>query len=148
MMNPRTAVAAVLLVVLHAIAPRPGIVRLVDGQPDGVEILWYEDGRPESLRVYRNGHKVGRHYGWWPDGTPRFDAGYGDDAFEGEYRGWHKNGRPLEVRHYRDGREDGLQRAWSEDGELYLNYEVRNSRRYGFVNAKPCLPVAPEVAGS
>lgn len=85
MMNPRTAVAAVLLVVLHAIAPRPGIVRLVDGQPDGVEILWYEDGRPESLRVYRNGHKVGRHYGWWPDGTPRFDAGYRDDAFEGEY---------------------------------------------------------------
>jgi len=58
----------------------------------------------------------------------------------GEYRTWHTNGRLAELRHYVDGREVGLQQSWTADGVLFLNYEVRNGRRYGLVNSKPCLP--------
>jgi len=35
-----------------------------------------------------------------------------------------------------------LQQSWTAGGELYLNYEVRGGRRYGMVNAKPCLPAS------
>ena len=29
---------------------------------------------------------------------------------------------------------------WTSDGVLFLNYEVRGGRRYGLVNARPCIP--------
>ena len=58
----------------------------------------------------------------------------------GEFRTWHSNGQLAEVRRYVDGREDGLQQSWTSDGVLYLNYEVRNGRRYGLINSRPCLP--------
>lgn len=56
-------------------------------------------------------------------------------------RTFYPNGRPYEVRHFLDGKEEGLQQAWTEGGELFVNYEMRNGRRYGFINARPCQPV-------
>jgi len=58
-----------------------------------------------------------------------------------ERRTFYPGGRPFEVRHFFNGREEGLQQAWTEAGELYVNYEMRNGRRYGFINARPCAPV-------
>jgi len=58
-----------------------------------------------------------------------------------ERRTFYPNGRPYEVRHFFNGKEEGLQQSWTEDGTLYINYEMRNGRRYGFINARPCLPV-------
>lgn len=58
-----------------------------------------------------------------------------------ERRTFYPNGRRYEVRHFFNGKEEGLQQAWTEDGTLYINYEMRNGRRYGFVNARPCVPV-------
>ena len=50
-------------------------------------------------------------------------------------------GQPFRVQHYnRQGQEQGLQTFWRPDGTLHSNYEVRNGRRYGLVNAKPCMP--------
>lgn len=78
----------------------------------------------------------------WPNGRLRLDTTVVNDAYHGEYRTWHQSGAPYELRHFRHGREEGLQQSWTESGELFLNYEVRNGRRYGFVNARPCDPVA------
>ena len=75
------------------------------------------------------------------NGVPSLEAEYRDGVRHGVYRTWYADGRPYEVRHYVDGREEGLQRSWTPDGVLYLNYEMRHGRRYGFVNAAPCLPV-------
>jgi hypothetical protein len=58
-----------------------------------------------------------------------------------ERRSFYPDGRPFELRHFLNGREEGLQQAWTESGELYINYEMRNGRRYGFINARPCRPV-------
>lgn len=58
-----------------------------------------------------------------------------------ERRTFYASGRPFEVRHFYNGREEGLQQAWTEDGELYINYEMKNGRRYGAINARPCAPV-------
>jgi hypothetical protein len=58
-----------------------------------------------------------------------------------ERRTFYPSGRPYEVRHFFNGREEGPQQAWTEDGELYINYDMRNGRRYGFINPRPCTPV-------
>lgn len=67
-------------------------------------------------------------------------GGAADGVKHGEYRTWHDNGQLAEVRRYVRGREVGLQQSWTRDGVLYLNYEVRNGRRYGLINARPCEP--------
>lgn len=58
-----------------------------------------------------------------------------------ERRTFYPSGRPFEVRHFFNGREEGTQQAWTEDGELYISYEMRHGRRYGFINPRPCSPV-------
>lgn len=84
---------------------------------------------------------------WWPDGTLKSMAHYAGDVLHGEYRTWYASGRPYELRHFDRGRESGVQQSWTADGELFLNYEVRDGRRYGYVNARPCVPVdAPQHA--
>lgn len=85
----------------------------------------------------RNGHVQT----FWPAGTLKADVSYRNDAYDGDYRTYYAGGAPYEVRHYVDGHEQGLQQSWSEDGTAYLNYEVRNGRRYGLVNASPCTVV-------
>lgn len=80
----------------------------------------------------------------WPNGRLRSSATVVNYVYEGEYRTWYEDGHPYELRHFVHGRESGLQRSWSDDGTLYLNYEVRGGRRYGFVNAIPCLPAAAD----
>jgi antitoxin component YwqK of YwqJK toxin-antitoxin module len=76
----------------------------------------------------------------WPDGRTRSAGAYLRDARHGEFRSWHANGTLAEVRHYVDGREAGRQQSWTPEGVLFLNYEVRNGRRYGLVNSRPCVP--------
>ena len=88
------------------------------------------------------GHRVTR----WPGGGVRVDATYDRGALAGEYRTYYESGAPYELRHYVDGREEGSQQSWTEAGELYLNYDMRDGRRYGLVNAKPCEPVTKRVA--
>lgn len=77
----------------------------------------------------------------WPDGTLRLEATYRGSVLHGPYRSWYRDGRPYQFRHYARGREEGRQQAWTPEGELYINYDVWNGRRYGYVNAQPCLPV-------
>lgn len=61
-----------------------------------------------------------------------------------ERRTFYPGGQPYELRHFFNGREEGLQQVWTEDGQLYINYEMRQGRRYGFINARPCAPVKEE----
>jgi len=76
----------------------------------------------------------------WPNGKLRSQIDYRDGQYDGAYRTWYESGRPYELRHYRKGHEEGRQQAWTESGELYINYDVKNGRHYGLVNATPCVP--------
>jgi hypothetical protein len=85
---------------------------------------------------------------FWPNGNLRRSFDLRNDVRHGEYRTFTVDGKPYELKHFVDGREDGLQQAWDERGELYLNYVVKNGRRYGMVNAKPCLPAGSDGLSS
>ena len=112
------------------------------GHPDRVEYGYHPDGSIASITGLRDGQKVGHHFAFWPGGRLRLDAWFEKDAYHGAYRTYYPDGRPYELRHYEQGREAGLQQSWTPQGELFLNYEVRDGRRYGLVNARPCRPVS------
>ena len=94
-----------------------------------------------SAALKRNGHVQT----FWSSGHLRSDATYLNDAYDDEYRTWYPSGAPYELRHYVNGHESGVQQSWTEKGELYLNYEVRNGRRFGLVNAAPCVTVGAKT---
>lgn len=102
------------------------------------------DGSLESRGHYYGGQRNGLFETFWPNGRVRSSAHYVDDVFHGEYRTWAINGQPYELRHFDRGHESGLQQSWDSAGNLYLNYEMRHGRRYGFVNAKPCVRAAAD----
>lgn len=116
-MRERVAPLAVLLVLVAG-----AVAHLAASRPQALE--------PRSVRRLD-----------WPDGRPRLRAEVRGEVFDGAYRTWYPSGQPYERRHFANGQEAGLQQSWMADGALYLNYEVREGRRYGFVNAKPCTPV-------
>ena len=105
-----------------------------------VDVERYPNGRIASVRVYRDDRKAGTHTTWWANGSVRSVAQYADDAYDGGYWTWYETGRPYEMRQFVRGRESGRQQSWTRDGVMYLNYEVREGRRYGLVNARPCVP--------
>ncbi len=84
---------------------------------------------------------------WWPGGILQREVRYAGEVLDGVYRTWYQDGRPYEIRHYVNGYEEGLQQAWTPDGYLYLNYAMKNGRRYGYVNAQPCFPLVEESSG-
>lgn len=90
--------------------------------------------------------REGRLQTFWPGGVLKSDIVYRNDVYDGEYRTFYAGGAPYELRHYRSGHEDGWQQSWTEDGTRYLNYEVRDGRRYGLVNASPCNVVGETAA--
>jgi hypothetical protein len=90
--------------------------------------------RPEHRKTY------------WPNGQVKSAGTFLDDVRHGEYRTFREDGTPYELRHFDHGRESGVQQSWEADGTLFLNYEMRNGRRYGLVNAAPCLPAGTDGA--
>ena len=85
---------------------------------------------------------------YWDNGQLKSDVTYRNDAYEGDYRTYYASGAPYEVRHYVNGHEQGRQQSWTEAGVLYLNYEVRDDRRFGLVNPSPCNTVGDAAAAS
>ncbi len=83
----------------------------------------------------------GRVLARWPNGHLRSDTTYRDGVYDGDVLTWYEGGQPYQRRHFVRGHEDGLQQAWTDRGALYVNYEVRDGRRFGYLNSTPCVEV-------
>lgn len=83
----------------------------------------------------------GRVQARWPNGRLRSDATYRGGVYDGDVLTWYENGQPYQRRHFSRGHEDGRQQAWTDQGALYVNYDVREGRRFGLLNATPCVEV-------
>ena len=132
------------IILAIALIAAPAAVTGGAGEVPVEQTMLHGNGILASRGYFADGRKVGLHETWWPNGVRRSSAFYLADAFHGEYRTWRENGHAYELRHFDHGHESGIQRSWNDDGSLFLNYEVRNGRRYGFINAVPCLPADAE----
>lgn len=113
----------------------------VDGRRQGTAHRWFPDGSLHSSRRYVDGSKDGPQIGYWPNGTLRFRYLAEGGAYAGKYESWHPNGQLGALGHFESGKEKGTQKTWDQNGRLLSNYVVKDGRRYGLLDAKPCFTV-------
>ncbi len=111
------------------------------GKRHGSSLRYYPSGALQWKRTFVHGEKEGLHEGWWENGRRKFAYPFHKGVYQGDVKEWYADGSPALLMHYKQGAEAGLQRAWRENGVLYVNYEVRDGRRYGMVNVRLCYSV-------
>jgi len=115
----------------------------LSGKEHGWGFAWYANGKMESKRYYTNGEKDSLHTGWWYNGHKRFEYHFKQGKYHGDFKEFYETGEPLKHIVYDNGIEvSGL--AWRKNGKLYLNYIMRNGRRYGLINADLCYSLKNE----
>jgi len=114
-----------------------------NGKEEGLLMTWFPDGQKESERYFAKGEKEGVHKGWWENGQQRFEYQFSNGQYENDFREWSVNGTLAKHIEYKNGKEV-RGKAWRENGKVYMSFEVRGSRRYGMMNAKPCYTLRTE----
>ncbi len=114
-----------------------------DGMQHGKFISWYQDGKKESERYYEQGEKEGLHFSWWPNGHLRFEYQFTAGLYHGTFKEWYENGKPLHVFEYNHGNEVRAI-GWRDNGKTYINFAVRNGKKYGLTNARLCYSLKDE----
>lgn len=113
------------------------------GKEEGLLVTWFPEGQKESERYFADGEKEGVHKGWWENGKLRFEYHFSKGQYDGDFREWSVNGMLAKHIEYKDGKE--LRgKAWRENGKVYMSFEMKGSRRYGLMNAKPCYTLRNE----
>lgn len=112
----------------------------VNGKEDGWQTIFYEDGSLSEKRFFTKGEKDGIHTGWWQNGNSRFEYHFANGIYNGDYKEWYQSGKPLKHIHYTSGIDD-WGKGWRETGKLYMNYIMKDGRRYGIVNSNLCYTV-------
>ncbi|NOT76157.1 MAG: hypothetical protein HOP08_14615 [Cyclobacteriaceae bacterium] len=117
--------------------------RYEEGLLHGETLTWYLSGVKESSRLYSQGEKEGIHQGWWPNGNQRFEYQFAEGQYHGTFKEWYENGKPLHLFTYADGKEVSAI-GWRDNGKTYINFMVRNGRKYGLTNARLCYSLINE----
>ncbi|HCL05844.1 MAG TPA: hypothetical protein DHW64_07745 [Chitinophagaceae bacterium] len=113
------------------------------GKEEGLLVTWFPTGQKESERYFAEGEKEAVHKGWWENGQQRFEYHFSKGQYDGNFREWSVNGMLAKHIEYKDGKEI-RGKAWRENGKVYMSFEMRGSRRYGLMNAKPCYTLRNE----
>ena len=114
-----------------------------EGMLEGLSKTWYPNGMVETERNYHAGDKVGIHRGWWQNGNSRFEYHFSKGLYDGEFKEWYENGKPLNIFIYSMGTEEKAI-GWRENGKTYINFVVRDGRKYGLTNARLCYSLKSE----
>ena len=123
---------------MYAASQTKCIFGFLNGQQQGLSLVYFENGKLHESRSYKQGKSYGRHYGFWENGNPKFDYIYMDDRREGLQKQWYENGGKYSFLTFKNDREDGMQNAWRENGKTYISYEAKEGRRYGLQKSNLC----------
>ena len=114
--------------------------RYLNGKEEGEQVVFYPGGAFSEKRYYHLGEKDGAHMGWWPNGNKRFEYHFANGIYNGDYKEWYESGKPLKHIRYTNG-VDEWGKGWRENGKVYMNFVVREGRRYGLNNSNLCYTV-------
>lgn len=115
--------------------------RYVEGERDGEQLTFYENGNRESRAQYKNGKPFGMTERYYSDGTLSSRSHFNEHGQNGLYESFHKNGQPEQRSMIKNGEREGERLYWSEDGspvyqQHYLAGKLHGeerSYRYGGV---------------
>jgi len=116
------------------------IEQINNGKQQGATETFYEDGSKESTRYYTAGEKDSVQLGWWPNTLPKYIYHFANGKYNGDFTEWYIDGNMMQQIHYQNG-EELSGKGWRPNGKLYMNFVVRNGRRYGLMNANLCYEV-------
>lgn len=116
------------------------ITGFVNGKEEGEQQSFFPDGKILEKRFYHKGEKNGTEIGWWENSNKRFEYHFTNGIYNGDYKEWYEDGKPLRWIHYTNGKDD-WGKGWRETGKLFMNYEMKNGRRYGIVNSNLCYTI-------
>jgi hypothetical protein len=124
-----------------------GIVKAVQsfhqGKQEGWAYEYFENGKPLSKRYYHLGEKDSVHTGWWDNGNTRFVYHFKNGVYDGSFEEYYYIGKPLKKISYYNGN-DSFGTGWRENGKIFMNYIMKDGRRYGVMNAQPCYSLKNE----
>lgn len=128
---------------LHENGALKSVIHYNDGRKNGEESTYYPDGNKETWRWFIKGEKDSVHRGWWPNGQLKFEYHFTKGNYNGLFSEWYQGGQPLKKIVYKNGEELGAT-GWRENGKLYMNYIMKDGRRYGIANANLCYNLVGE----
>lgn len=108
-----------------------------EGKEEGVQLTYFDENKLSEIRFYHRGEKDSIHSGWWANGNKRFEYHFKDGVYEGDFKEWYEHGEPLKIIHYIHGVDD-YGKGWRQNGKLYMNFVMKNGRRYGLNNINLC----------
>ena len=79
---------------------------------------WLPSGQIASEAEYRDGNLDGPQTMWYEDGTVAARGSFADGTSTGVWRHWYPSGQLASEAEYRGGRMDGLWTTWREDGTV------------------------------
>ena len=108
-----------------------------NGRQEGWSYTYFENGAMSEKRYYHLGEKDSVHKGWWQNGKPRFAYQFKAGKYDGYFREWYASSPKYKEVHYTNGKEDWA-KGWRENGKVYMNFVVKDGRRYGIENSNLC----------
>ena len=87
-----------------------------DGNPDGPQTMWHENGQKLIERTWKDGKLDGFWLQWHENGQKAIEGTYKDGKNDGSYREWHENGQKAMEGTYKDG-ELVFAKYWNSKGE-------------------------------
>lgn len=100
-----------------------------DGKLNGLEIMWYENGKKYEETNYKNGIKHGLMLRWYESGQKWSEKTYKDGDFHGPITKWREDGN-MEFRHnYQDGKLHGLATTWDKEGNITSQIRYENGQQ-------------------
>lgn len=124
-----------------------GVVKAVqsvhEGKQEGWAYEYFENGKQLSKRYYHLGEKDSVHTGWWDNGNTRFVYHFKNGVYNGSFEEYYYTGKPLKKISYYNGN-DSFGTGWRENGKIFMNYIMKDGRRYGVMNAQPCYSLKNE----
>jgi hypothetical protein len=113
------------------------------GRQEGWSVTYYPNGNRADLRYYHLGEKDSVHTGWWENGQLRFRYHFSHGNYDGLSNEWYRSGKLLKEIVYVNGN-DVSGKGWRENGKPFMNFIMRNGRRYGLMNGQLCYSLKNE----
>ncbi len=119
------------------------LLSIYKGKQEGWTYEYFEKGQPLNKRYYHLGEKDSIHTAWWDNGNIRFIYHFKNGVYNGSFEEYYYSGKPLKKISYNNGN-DSCGKGWRENGKLFMNYIMKDGRRFGLMNAQPCYSLKNE----
>ena len=106
-------------------------VLYINGQKNGAERNWNEDGKLESERNYINDTLHGGVKEFYENGKPQLEANYLNGELDGTKKEWYPSGKLEKEAHYKEGKLDGIYKEWFENGQLKISCSYKEGKEHG-----------------